>query len=69
LLLRESASWATAFFLRCAGGAFGSRGFLVRFGFASVVVAELPSAGTFGLRPGFFLAGGAGGIARKELAK
>lgn len=67
-----SASWlvavveAVTLFLRGTGamlGSLGSRAFRVRFGLASVLVAEAPSAttGTFGLRPGFFLAGGADG--------
>jgi hypothetical protein len=43
------------------GGALGSLGFRVLFGFgASVFVAELPFSvnETFGFLPGFFLAGG-----------
>lgn len=59
---------AVALFLRGTGavlGSLGSRALRVRLGLASVLVAEAPSAatGTFGLRPGFFLAGGAAGRA------
>lgn len=57
---------AVALFLRGTGaalGSLGSRGLRPRLGLASVLVAEAPSAatGTFGLRPGFFLVGGAEG--------
>lgn len=57
---------AVALFLRGTGAALGSlvsRGLRPRLGLASVLVAEAPSTatGTFGLRPGFFLVGGAEG--------
>lgn len=65
-------SLTATFLLRTIGGALGSfglRGARVFFGAASVVVAEPPSGCTFGLRPGFFLAGGAGAAAITKLVK
>lgn len=57
---------AVTLFLRGTGaalGSLGSRGLRPRLGLVSVLVAEAPSAATgiFGLRPGFFRAGGAEG--------
>lgn len=57
---------AVTLFLRGTGAAtLGSRGLRPRLGLVSVLVAEAPSAttGIFGLRPGFFRAGGAEGSA------
>lgn len=67
---------AVTLFLRGTGAALGSLGSRVlrtRLGLVSVLVAEAPSVttGIFGLRPGFFLVGGAegrGSVRRKLIS-